>query len=109
MYVRIARFEGVDPGQIDDQIAELRRQMEASRHELPPDAPAAIGVLMETVVRFVQLVDRDNGTLLGLSYCETEDDLRRANEALDSMSPPAASGKRTTVETYEVAIDESFA
>ena len=64
---------------------------------------------METVVRFVELVDRENGALLGLSYCETEDDLRRANEALDAMSPPAGSGKRTTVETYEVPIDESFA
>jgi hypothetical protein len=63
---------------------------------------------METVVRFAQFVDRENGRFLGLSFCRTEDDLRRANEALDAMSPPAGGGKRTSVEMYEVAIDESF-
>jgi hypothetical protein len=110
VYVRVARFEGVDRAQIDDQITELRRQIEGSRGgELPPGAPDELRVLMETVVRFVELVDRDGGTFLALSYCRTEDDLRRANEALNAMSPPAGGGRRTSLEMYEVAIDESFA
>jgi hypothetical protein len=110
MYVRVARFEGVDPDQVDDQIAELRRQLESARGgALPEGAPEETRVLMETVVRFVQLVDRDNGRFLALSYCRTEDDLRRANEALDAMSPPTGGGKRASVEMYELAIDESFA
>jgi len=65
MHVRIARFEGVDVGSIDEQVAEMRRQMTSG--ELPPDAPAELQTLMETVNRFVQLVDRDNGVMLGLT------------------------------------------
>ena len=109
MYVRMASFEGVDPERIDEQIAELRRQIESTRGgELPEGAPEEMRVLMETVVRFEELVDRDNGRFVALSYCETENDLRRANEALDAMTPPAGGGKRTSVEMYEVAIDTSF-
>ena len=109
MYVRAARFEGVDPGQVDEQIAELRRQVEAgARGETPGDAPPEAPVLMETVTRFVQLVDRDSGTFLALAYCRSEDDLRRADEALNAMSPGEGGGRRTSVELYEVAIDQTF-
>ena len=35
--------------------------------------------------------------------------MRRANEALNAMSPPDdGGGRRTGVEIYEVALDESF-
>lgn len=109
MYVRIARFEDVSPDQIDDQIADLRRQIEGGRQgNLPDDAPEEARTLMETVARFVQLVDRDAGVFLGLAFCNTEADLRRADEALNKMSPGAGGGRRTTVEHYEVAIDEAF-
>lgn len=107
MHVRIARFEGVDVGSIDEQVAEMRRQMQAG--ELPPDAPAEVQTLMETVNRFVQLVDREKGVTLGLAFSKSEDDMRRADEALNKMSPPSdAMGRRTGVEIYEVALDESF-
>ena len=107
MHVRIARFEGVDVGSIDEQVAEMRRQMTSG--ELPPDAPAELQTLMETVNRFVQLVDRDNGVTLGLAFSKSGDDMRRADEALNAMSPPSdAMGRRTGVEIYEVALDESF-
>jgi hypothetical protein len=67
MYVRMARFEGVDPEQIDEQIAGLRRQIEGSRSgQVPEGAPAELEVLMDTVVRFVELVDRDNRTFVAL-------------------------------------------
>ena len=107
MYVRIARFEGVDVGSIDEQVAEMRQQMQS--RELPRRRAPELQTLMETVNRFVQLVDRGNGTTLGLAYSETEDDMRRADEALNAMSPPSdAMGRRTGVEIYEVALDESF-
>ena len=107
MHVRIARFEGGDVGSIDEQIAEMRRQMQSG--ELPPDAPAELQTLMETVNRFVQLVDRDNGVTLSLAFSNSADDMRRADEALNAMSPPSdAMGRRTTVEMYEVALDQSF-
>jgi hypothetical protein len=42
-------------------------------------------------------------------FAETEDDVRRADETLNAMSPPEDSGmRRTGVEIYEVALDESF-
>lgn len=107
MHVRIARFEGLDVGSIEEQVAEMRKQMQSG--ELPADAPPELHTLMETVNRFVQLVDRDKGVALGLAFAESADDMRRADEALNAMSPPSdAMGRRTGVEIYEVALDESF-
>jgi hypothetical protein len=107
MYARIARFEGVDVSQVDAEVAEMRRQMTSG--ELPADAPEEMRTLMETVKRFAQLLDRKNGVTLGVSFCDTEDDMRRADEALNAMSPPSdAVGRRTGVEIYEVVLDESF-
>jgi hypothetical protein len=109
MYVRAARFEGIDQAQLEEEIAELRRQVEAgARGELPEGAPPEAKVLMETVVRFMQLVDRESGTSLALSFCRSEDDLERADEALNAMSPGAGAGRRTSVDRYEVAIDQTF-
>lgn len=108
MYARIARFEGIDVGRFDAEVDEMRTQMRS--RELPPEAPPEAQALMETVHRFVQFVDRENATTLGIAFCETEEDVRRANEALNAMSPPSdAVGRRTSVEIYEVALDESFA
>ena len=49
MYVRVARFEGLDQSRIDEDIAEMKRQMDAGRSgELPEGAPEEARVLMET-------------------------------------------------------------
>jgi hypothetical protein len=110
MYARIARFEGLDTSRIDEQAAEMKRQMtEARAGDLPAGAPAQVMTLMETVKRFVQFVDRDSGTALGVAFFATEGDLQRADEALNAMSPGEGEGRRTSVETYEVVLDESFA
>ena len=109
MYARIARFEGADTAAIDDQIAEMRSQLEGARAgELPAEAPEEVRMLMDTVARFVQLVDRKTGTFVGIAFCETEDEMRRADEALNRMSPGAGGGSRTSADVYEVAIDQSF-
>jgi hypothetical protein len=52
------------------------------------------------------LVNRETGEGLGLTVYETEEDLRRGDEALNAMSPPdpEASGERTNVSFYEVAL-----
>jgi hypothetical protein len=105
MYARIARFEGGDPAAIDEQIAEMRKQVEG---EPPPDAPEDVRTLMETVARFMHLVDRESATVVGITFCETEDEMRRANEALENMSPGQSGGSRTGVDIFEVAIDKSF-
>ena len=110
MYARIARFKGGDVDRIDEQVAEMRGQIERTRAGgLPADAPEELRTLTETVSRFVELVDRQSGASLGISFCKTEDDMRRADEALNRMSPPDESGgRRTSVEIYEVVLDESF-
>jgi hypothetical protein len=110
MYARIARFDGLDTSRIDEQAAEMKRQMtEARSGDLPAGAPAQVMTLMETVKRFVQLVDRDSGTAVGVAFFDTEGDLKRADEALNEMSPGEGAGRRTSVEIYEVLLDESFA
>ena len=109
MYARIARFEGADPGAVDDQIAEMRTQLEGAKAgEVPADAPEEVRTLMETVARFMQLVDRETATFVGITFCETEDDMRRAHEALNRMSPGEGGGSRSGVDIFEVAIDQSF-
>ena len=109
MYARIARFEGVDPAAVDDQIAEMRSQLEGARAgQAPADAPEGTQTLMETVARFMQLVDRESGTFVGIIFCESENEMRRADEALNQMSPGEGGGSRTSVDIYEVAIDQSF-
>ena len=109
MYARIARFEGIEPGRIDEQVAQMRQQAEAVRSgNVPEDAPQDVRTLVETVTRFLYLVDRDKGTGLGISFSETEEDMRRADEAMNQMNPAAGDGRRTGVEMYEVAMDEAF-
>ena len=63
---------------------------------------------MDTVSRFLELVDRSSGASLGIAVCETEEDMQRAHAALNEMSPPTEGLKRTSVEIFEVALDENF-
>ena len=111
MYARIARFEGLEPGGIDEQVAEMKAQIDQSRAsgDPPPGAPEGVRTLMETVKRVVQFADRERGTALGIVFCETEDDMRRADAALNEMSPGEGAGRRTGIEIYEVLLDEDFA
>jgi len=109
MYARVARFEGLDQSRIDEQAAERKRQMEAGRSgTVPEGAPEQVVTLMETVKRAIELVDRDRGNSLAIIFCETEEDVRRADAALDEMSPGEGEGRRTGKDIYEVVLDESF-
>jgi hypothetical protein len=109
MYARVATFEGGDPSLIDDQVDEMRRQMTTARSgDLPEGAPEQVRTLMETVVRFMELVDRESGESVGIVYAQTEDGIQRAHQALNEMSPPEGGPKRTGVKIYEVVLDESF-
>lgn len=94
MYVRLARFEDAE-GNWDERIAEIRERMASGMgaDDRPP------------IKRQLMLIDRENGRGAGVSFCETEDDLRKVDEFMNSMSPPGGSGTRSSVELYEVAID----
>jgi hypothetical protein len=54
-------------------------------------------------------VDREGGRSLGIVSCETEEDMRRADAAMNEMSTGEGEGRRTSVEIYEVVLDDTFA
>jgi hypothetical protein len=92
MYARVARFEGAQ-GDALRRVAE-----EIGSRSGPPEGIPAKGFLM--------LIDPDGGRSLAISLFETEDDLRKGNETLNSMTPgQPGGGKRSSVETYEVGVD----
>ena len=94
MYVRVARFEGSDPTAIDQTIAGVKEQL----GQAPPPG-------LEGATRVLMLVDRENGRNLSLVFFGSEEELRRGDEALSAMSPEGAI-RRTSVELYEVGLDE---
>jgi hypothetical protein len=90
MHVRIASFKG-DPSMVDT----VRSQVE-SDWESPPEG-------LEAAREMWMLVDRENGVGLGMTVYDSEEDLRRGDEALNAMSPEGG-GERTNVAFYEVAL-----
>jgi hypothetical protein len=99
MFVRIARFEGGDPSNVDERISRVRSMME--------DGPMPPG--LEGARRSMMLIDRQSGSGVGLTFFDSEEDMRRGDQALNEMNPPAGmQGQRTSVEMYEVAIDRSW-
>jgi hypothetical protein len=54
----------------------------------------------------MMLADRQGGRGAGLTFCDSEEDMRRADEFLNQMTRPPGGGTRSSVEVYEVVIDE---
>ncbi len=99
MFIRIARFEGGDPSRVDETISRVRSMMEEG--ETPPG--------LEDARRSMMLVDRKTGVGLGLTFFDDEEAMRRGDQALNEMTPPAdTTGRRASVEMYEVAIDREW-
>ena len=96
MYARVARWEG---GEADAMRQTAARIQELSKSGPPEGVPANSG--------FRLLVDPDNGRSLAIGFFETEEDLRKADEALNAMTPPPGAnlGERASVEFYEVAVE----
>lgn len=94
MYVRIARFEGAGDNW-DERIGEVRGRIASAQGAA--DGPP--------IKRALMLVDRENGRGAAVSFCETEDDLRKVDEYMNSMAPPGGTGTRSSVEMFEVAVD----
>lgn len=59
----------------------------------------------DAIKRMMLLVDRETNRGANLIFCDTEADLRRADAALNEMTP-AGGRARTSVEMWEVAPDE---
>lgn len=95
MWVRVARFEGGTAEGLDAEVARTKEQVS----QAPPPG-------LEGVKRVVEAIDRSRGSAVALVYCDSEEDMRKAHEALNAMSPSDdASGRRVSVDVYEIAND----
>jgi hypothetical protein len=105
MHVRVARFEGLDASQVDRDYEQFRRMVRGEeRPEFIPEETLA--TLRDRVRRVMSLVDREAGVSLDLTFTDNAEDAQRVHEALDSLTPPEGSGRRTSVQTFELALDE---
>ena len=91
MYARVATFES-DPARVDDAIELVRSEVESG------DTPAGL-----EGARMLMLIDRESGKGLGVTLFESEEAMRRGDEALNAMNP-GASERRVAVEFYEVPV-----
>ena len=94
MHARVASFEGRDPSLTDELIERVRQTG-------PTSVPEARG--------FLGLFDRERGTALGITFFDSEDAIRDAEQAFEDMAqhfPQEMRGRRTSVDVYEVTIQE---
>jgi hypothetical protein len=91
MYARVAAFQS-DPAMVDDAIEMVRGRVESG--ETPPGLEGA---------KMLMLVDRASGKGLGVTLFESEEAMRRGDEALNAMST-GGSERRLSVEFYEVPV-----
>ncbi len=91
MYARVATFEG-DPANVDKAISMVRE--EVGSENAPPGLEGA---------KMLMLVNRETGKGLGVTLFESEEAMRRGDEALNAMNPGAGE-RRTSVEFYEVPV-----
>ena len=96
MYARIAFFEGGGP-----------ETMEAGRKVLEEKFLPEMKKL-QGFAGHLQLADRENRKAASIILFDSEEALRAGDQHLNAMSPPKELGdtRRTSVETYEVAINE---
>ena len=90
MYARIATFES-DPANLDAAVNMVRE-------EVAGDAPAGL-----EGAKMMMLINRDTGKGLGVTLFESEEAMRRGDEALNAMNP-GQTERRTSVEFYEVPV-----
>jgi hypothetical protein len=103
MWVRVARFEGGTAEGLAAEMARSKQILEEFRSGgLPPG--------LEGVTRVMEAINRAEGTGLAVIFCDMEEDMRKADEALNNMSTPAeGSGRRVSAGVYEVMHDVNIA
>jgi heme-degrading monooxygenase HmoA len=96
MYARVAAFENRDMSLADELIGTVRERVRS-------------GDDLIDAKRFLMLIDRQGGTALGITFFDTEDAIRRAEPAFERIGdeiPETQRGTRTSVETYEVILED---
>ena len=91
MYARVATFQG-DPANVDMAISQVRSEVESGN--APPGLEGA---------KMLMLVNRETGKGIGVTLFESEEAMRRGDEALNAMNPGAGE-QRTSVEFFEVPV-----
>ena len=91
MYARVATFES-DPAEVDQAIEIVRSSVESE--ETPEGLQGA---------KMLMLLNRETGKGLGVTLFESEEAMRRGDEALNSMNPRGTE-RRTSVEFFEVPV-----
>jgi hypothetical protein len=91
MYARVATFES-DPANVDEAINLVRGEVESG------NTPAGL-----EGAKMLMLINRESGKGIGVTLFDSEEAMRRGDEALNAMSP-GASERRTSVEFYEVPV-----
>ena len=90
MYARVATFES-DPAKVDAAIEMVRAEVDG---DVPPGLEGA---------KMLMLVNRQTGKGLGVTLFETEDAMRRGDDALNAMDP-GSTERRVSVEFFEVPV-----
>jgi hypothetical protein len=90
VHARVATFQA-DPEGIDDAIRGVRGRVESEQ------VPAGLDG-----VRMMMLVDRESGKGFGITLYDSEEAMRRGDEALNAM--PGGDGQRQSVEFFEVPV-----
>jgi hypothetical protein len=107
MHVRVARFEGLDVSQVERDYEQFR-EMVRMRERPEGMSEDVFETLRDRVRRVMSLVDREAGVSLDLTFTDNAEDAQRVHEALDSLTPPEGSGRRTSVQTFELMVDEQL-
>ena len=76
------------------------------RPELMPED--VFETLRGRVRRVMSLADREAGVTLDLIFTDNAEDAQAVHEALDSLTPPEGTGRRTSVQIYELMLDKQF-
>jgi len=106
MYARVAQFES-DAGSLDQMVTGVRESLDRGREAMSTGQTSEEMAGLEGVRRVMMLIDRGSGSNVSVILCDTEEDLRKADEALNKMSPDG-DVRRTSVGLYEVAIDQEM-
>jgi hypothetical protein len=89
----MATFQVDDPARVEEEIATTRRYLEGGK--LPEGIPAT---------GFLMLVDREAGKVVEVLLFESEEDLLRGDETMDSYAPGEGSMHRVSVERFDVPV-----
>jgi hypothetical protein len=91
VFARVATFQS-DPGRLDDTVEMVRKEVAGET----PDGLKGAKMLM--------LIDRETGRSMGITLFDSEEAMRRGDQALNQMDP-GSTERRTEVQFYEVPVE----